>query len=74
MKLPQDMLRIGRVLHEDDSFVTMEIAKNDEVTFHLQQNDEGETVGGDQFFTIVFLRTDGRGHATVWNPFDGSGT
>ena len=61
-------LKIGRVLHQDADFITLEIGKRDDVVFHLQQNDQGETVGGDQFFTVVFFHSvDGKPQA--WDPF-----
>lgn len=60
---------ISRVLNEDDDFVTLEVAKHDKVTFHLQQNEEGETVGGDVFHTLVFVRNAGEGRAETWDPF-----
>lgn len=65
------MLHVSRVLAEDDDFVTLEVAKHDDVTFHLQQNDEGETVGGDRFLTLVFVRADPKrpGKAEQWEPF-----
>jgi hypothetical protein len=62
-------LLVGRVLSEDDDFITMEIGKHDAVTFHLQQNDEGETVGGDRFLTVVFVHNDGSGKAVPWVPW-----
>ena len=62
-------LKIGRVLNEDDDFVTLEVGKRDDVVFHLQQNEEGETVGGDQFLTLVFVHNDGTGKAVGWDPF-----
>lgn len=61
-------LLVGRVLHEDDDFVTLEIGKRDDVVFHLQQDDKGETVGGDKFFTVAFVHNED-GKAVVWNPF-----
>lgn len=64
MEVSSSDLFIGRVLHEDESFVTIEVAKNNDVSFHLQQNEEGETVGGDRFLTMLFLKNFG-----VWNPF-----
>lgn len=66
-----NVLKVGRVLHEDDDFITLEIGKRDDVTFHLQQNDNGETVGGDRFLTIIFVHADeaNPGTATSWDPF-----
>lgn len=62
-------LFVSRVLHEDDDFITLEVGKRDDVVFHLQQDDEGETVGGDRFLTIAFMRDAGHGTAENWDPF-----
>lgn len=72
MKIRQSDIRIGRVLHEDNDFVTIEVAKNDKVTFHLQQNEDGETVGGDEFFSFVYVRRSStrNGMMEVWDPFE----
>lgn len=65
-----DNLFVSRVLNEDDDFVLLEVGKRDDVTFHLQQNDDGETVGGDRFLTLAFVkRGDDEGTAVPWNPF-----
>lgn len=72
MKVPSELLKVSRVLHEDDDFVTLEVAKHDNVTFHLGQNEEGETVGGDRFLTVLFVRATpeaGAGAASAWDPF-----
>lgn len=67
--MAEQQLKVARVLHEDDDFVTLEVGKHDRVEFHLQQNDEGETVGGDVFYTVVFVHeVDGR--AVAWDPFE----
>ena len=68
MKVNRDDLRIVRVLHEDRNFVTFEMPKRDDVPMRLRKDDEGRTVGGDHFFTVLFVRMDGLG-AIVWNPF-----
>ena len=62
-------VRMSRVLSEDDDFLILEVGKRDDVTFHLQQNEEGETVGGDRFLSILFVRQkpDGSG-IEVWDP------
>lgn len=65
----RDMVFVGRVLHEDDSFITMEIGKSDDVEFTLQKNEEGETVGGDRFLTVMFIRMENDG-AEVWKPWE----
>lgn len=62
-------LKVARVLHEDDDFVTLEVGKRDDCTFHLQRDETGETVGGDRFLTMVFVHNvDGK--AVPWDPFD----
>lgn len=48
-----DPVRIARVLNEDDDFILLEVAKKEDVVFHLQQDENGETVGGDRFFTMT---------------------
>lgn len=72
MKFHGSLLRVSRVLNEDDDFITLEVGKRDDVTFHLQQNDEGETVGGDRFLTVLFVKSDGAGGAEAWDPFTDS--
>lgn len=61
-------IRMARILAEDGDFVTLEVAKNDGVTFHLQQNEEGEVVGGDRFLSLLFIRQVG-GKTQVWDPW-----
>lgn len=68
MKIPVGRLKVSRVLAEDDDFLTLEVGKRDDVTFHLQQDEEGETVGGDRFLTILFVRSDGQGGMEAWDP------
>lgn len=75
MMIPRDHVLPARVLHQDDDFITLEVAKHDGVTFHLQQDpDTGETVGGDQFLTMVFIHNTGpRGgkpSMETWRPWD----
>lgn len=67
--VPRAHLKVSRVLAEDDDFITLEVGKHDGVTFHLQQNEEGETVGGDRFLTIVFLH-EVDGSAETWEPWE----
>jgi hypothetical protein len=68
MKISKDMLHVGRVLHEDDDFVTMEIGKHDDVRFTLQQDEEGEAVGGDRFLTLLFTHNVD-GNMEIWKPW-----
>ena len=41
-------MRVGRVLHEDDAFVTLEVAKSDRRELRLED--------GDRFLTLVFVK------------------
>lgn len=68
MQLHRDMLFPSRVLHEDDDFLTLEVGKHDDVKFTLRKDESGETVGGDRFLTVLFIRfEDGAGE--VWKPW-----
>lgn len=67
----RDMIFVGRVLHEDDSFITMEIGKSDDVEFTLQKDEDGETVGGDRFLTVMFIKMEEDG-AEFWKPWEGA--
>lgn len=69
--IPREHLAIARVLSEDDDFATVEVAKHDRVTFHLQQNDAGETVGGDKFLTLIWVRKSDEGGMETWIPWEG---
>lgn len=66
--VPASHLKVGRVLFQDDDFITVEIGKHDGVTFNLQQNDEGEVVGGDEFLTMIFVRNK-NGAMKTWEPW-----
>ncbi len=68
MRIRRQDLKVSRVLSEDGDFLTLEVGKRDDVTYHLQQNEEGETVGGDRFLTVLFVRSDGHGDMEVWDP------
>lgn len=68
MKMHGRHLKVSRILAEDEDFLTLEVGKRDDVTFHLQQNDDGETVGGDRFLTVLFVRSDGKGGMEAWDP------
>ena len=70
MRARIEELCIGRVLAEDEDFITMEIGKRDDVSFTLQQDPEtGEVVGGDRFHTLLFVhQVDGAVEA--WKPWE----
>jgi hypothetical protein len=54
---------VARVLSEDDRFLTVEIAKNNDEKFTLDQEIP------DQFHTMIFLKmVDGQ--AVAWKPWE----
>lgn len=61
MQIPKQMVKPARVLHEDDDFVTVEVGKHDDVSFTLED--------GDEFLTLLFIRSDGEGGMEVWEPW-----
>lgn len=69
MEAKQSHMLVSRVLHQDDDFITIEVGKRDDVVFHLQQNEEGETVGGDEFLTVAFMHDVGGGRVRSWLPW-----
>jgi hypothetical protein len=44
-----DQIRVGRVLHEDDAFLTLEVAKDEHRPLSIES--------GDRFLTLVFVRS-----------------
>lgn len=68
MKINSHDMHMLRVLHEDDDFVTFEMPKRDDIPMRLQMDENGNTVGGDQFYTVLFVRRDQMG-VMVWNPW-----
>lgn len=63
MKLKTSDLRVGRVISNDGNFVLLEVAKNDEATFTLDEEVP------DNFLTLLFLRRDEDGDMSIWNPW-----
>lgn len=59
---------MGRVLHEDDDFIMLELGKRDDVEFHFQLNESGDVVGGDRFYSVVFVHNVDGG-VTTWVPW-----
>ena len=68
--VPRKHLCVSRVITEDADFITIEVGKRDDVTWHLQQNEEGETVGGDRFLTMMFVHTAEGGGMETWLPWE----
>lgn len=48
----QDDIVVARVVNEDEKFLLVEIPKDDEHVFHLE---EGET-GSNRFYTMLFTQ------------------
>lgn len=69
MMVKKELLCIGQVWHEDDDFIVLKIGKHDAVKFELKTDDDGETVGGDEFYSLFFARMDPDG-ATIWKPWE----
>ena len=58
---------LGRILHQDDDFVTMEIPKRGDIEIEVRD--------GDAFLSLVFvqpikLANGSVGGMTDWNPFE----
>lgn len=54
-------LRVARVLHQDERFLTLEVAKQDDWPLQIQD--------GDEFLTLLFVKQrDGAVHA--WLPWE----
>lgn len=66
MRVRGDQFRVGRVLHEDDAFMTIEVAKDQSRELRLQE--------GDRFLTLMFVRkgSSSSRHAEVqaWVPWE----
>lgn len=69
MQVSRDQILPARVLNEDSDFITLEVAKHDDVKFTLQRDEHNQVVGGDQFHTILFITfEDGQGR--IWKPWE----
>jgi hypothetical protein len=67
--IPLRHVTVGRVLHQDADFATIEVGKHDQVEFNLQSDENGEVVGGDQFLTLIFIhQVDGA--FETWVPWE----
>lgn len=65
MKVPGNLMRVGRVLHEDDAFMTIEIAKSEQRQLRVED--------GDQFLTLLFVhqaQTPSGPRAEAWLPWE----
>jgi hypothetical protein len=66
VKVRGNQIRVGRVLHEDDAFVTLEVAKDDNRPLRVED--------GDRYLTLLFVRskpTHADPHrAVAWLPWE----
>ena len=61
MRAKRDDFCVGRVLHEDDGFVTLEVAKDMSRTLQLED--------GDRFLTVLFVHNTPTG-VKAWKPWE----
>lgn len=66
VKLDHGFLVPARVLSEDADTLTLQIPKNDDYKFKLDENDTTKN----QFWTLVFLHQV-NGITSVWKPWEG---
>lgn len=58
-----DLVLIGRVLHEDAEFLTLQVPKSLQTELHLAE--------GDTFYTLCFLhQTAPSGPLVPWRPWE----
>lgn len=65
MKVPGHLMRVGRILHEDDGFLTIEVAKSDQWRLSVES--------GDRFLTLLFVHQADTPHgprAEAWLPWE----
>jgi hypothetical protein len=60
--IPQAHVRICRVLHEDDAFMTVEVPKDLNRQLRLED--------GDRFLTLIFCKTEDDGRLRTWIPWE----
>jgi len=63
MKAKGSDLIVGRVVHEDEKFITIEIAKSNDTPYTL----DPETP--DRFYTLLFVKSED-GSVRVWRPWE----
>lgn len=69
MKVQGSDFRVGRVLHEDDELITLEVAKNRDRELHVE--------GNDRFLTLLFVKAaptvHDPNHVKAWLPWTAEG-
>jgi hypothetical protein len=69
MQIQRDSLKVARVLQEDDEFITLEVAKNDDASFYVAAPD-GIDAPPQVFLTLLFVRRADKGVIELWTPWD----
>jgi hypothetical protein len=71
--ISQDELRPARVIAEDEDFITLEVAKHDDVKWRVAPLPGEENPQPQQFLTLLFVHIVDGG-VEVWTPWeDGNG-
>lgn len=64
MQTPSEVVRIAKVVGENEDGLTLFVPKSMEGTFHLTP--------GDKFLTMLFVKNNGDGAVTPWIPWEGT--
>ena len=64
MNLDRSDIHIGRLISEDAEYVMIEVAKNDHVEFHLDDD-----ANQNRFFSLIFVRKESDGAQHIYKPF-----
>jgi hypothetical protein len=62
METERTNFRVGRVLHEDDEYLTLEIPKDMHKSITLED--------GDRFLTLIFVHVSETGTVETWVPWE----
>jgi hypothetical protein len=68
MKLMRSDLSPARVVHEDDNFITLEVAKNEDVTWHVAPIGDDNII--QRFYMVLFVHKNNRNEMEVWKPWE----
>lgn len=62
MDVERGHFRVGRILHEDAHFVTLEVGKSLDTAVRLED--------GDRFLTLLFCHVTDEGVVAAWLPWE----
>lgn len=68
MKAGRDQIRVGRVLSETETTLTLEVHKSNATPYTLSQALDPDAEP-DRFYTLMFVRQDGE-RAVAWLPWE----